>query len=125
MIVRPHKAYRKVYAWQSAQTAARARLHGRHTHAFAPARRRERQRGRVCHVCVGISLDNRVPCECTQFTDGEYAYIVDGCLNPSLLQQKLEKKSDKNLLYYCQPGACPSERNTDEVCKGDIQQLFF
>lgn len=78
-----------------------------------------------CSGCVGNCLDNRVPCECTRLTDGEYAYTVEGCLYPHFLKQELERKRDLNLLSYCQPGACPVERTNDEVCKGHVQRRFI
>lgn len=78
-----------------------------------------------CSGCAGNCLDNRVPCECTRLTDGEYAYTVEGCLYPHFLKQEMERKRDLTLLSYCQPGACPMERTTDEVCKGHVQRRFI
>lgn len=78
-----------------------------------------------CSGCVGDCLDNRVPCECTRLTDGEYAYTVEGCLYPHFLKQELERKRNLNLLSYCQPGACPLERTNDEVCKGHVMRRFI
>jgi len=78
-----------------------------------------------CSGCMGNCLDNRVPCECTRLTDGEYAYTVEGYLYPHFLKQEMERKRDLTLLSYCQPGACPMERTNDEVCKGHVQRRFI
>lgn len=78
-----------------------------------------------CSNCIGNCLDNSVPCECARLTDGEYAYTVEGCLYPHYLKQEIARKSDTTLLSYCQPGACPVERSTEENCKGHIQRRFI
>lgn len=82
-----------------------------------------------CSKCSGDCLSSSTPCECSNETNGEYAYTSEGLVREKLLEEciSMKREPQKQKLLVCKE--CPLERLKNEekleLCKGHLMRKFI